>query len=190
MEDCLQLLPYGYSILDYARAYDPEWIQHLEILRQLLSPFQASQSQSPSQGKSMRKRGVSRSSPSLPPHLPLELVFEVMVFLDCLSLLRISRACRDWQALASRPCLWQRLLCRQFALSEESFRLPAPPKRAKGKRGGGGEDKEEAAVSPRLMYRRMHEAYRRVAQQELHGLPFQKKSVVPLELLHGSLFSR
>lgn len=108
----LELLPYGYSILDYARRYDAEWIAWLEALREHILALQP-------QAPSSRSRRPLRSSPV---ELPDEVVSVIITYLDHRDLLRSAQVSRAWCALSNDAQLWTRLLMHDYSIALQALR--------------------------------------------------------------------
>eukprot|EP01039_Chlorochromonas_danica_P010308 gene10308-11408_t len=128
------LVPYGYSILDYARQFDSEWIVYLKELKTILGLKQQQQQQ---------RQTLSDSPKAVPSqrrerkeiHLPDETLFELLSYLDAASLLVATQVNRLWMKQAQRSLLWEKLLLHDFHISVNAVRLFAQGGRAKyGKR--------------------------------------------------------
>lgn len=172
--DCYTLIPYGYSILDYARIYDREWNENvLNMLRKLFSQSVVI----PTSKTDPTVRAKRRQTNSF----PTEIVLEIMKYTDVPSLLVISRTCRDWYRLSIRYDIWEHLLREDFAVQVQAIA-------AKDNTGKGKKQTKDETVNPKFLYRKMHEKYQQVIRQELYGLnqafSSSRKHFVP-----SSLFS-
>lgn len=122
------LVPYGYSILDYARQFDPEWIVYLKELKTILGlQNQLQHQQTVKSVKAMRSQRRERAEI----HLPAETLFELLGYLDAASLLVATQVSRLWMQQAQRSVLWEKLLLHDFHISVQAVRLFAPGGRAK-----------------------------------------------------------
>lgn len=123
-----QLITYGYSILDYAREYDQQWINYIDCFLQNL--FRNS------------SYGVIRKLPTSLRHLfqkmygfsdtnfrhgvhvsaiPDESLYLAMSYLDDESLIAAWGVNRKWNALASSDDLWDNLLKQKFSVCADNI---------------------------------------------------------------------
>lgn len=103
--ECWSLLPYGYSILDYARRYDEAFIALVRYLEDMLA-------------KSKPTRRLPRKRPFFPP----ETTYEVLSYLDSGTLRSAAQVSKMWEQLACRSALWDTLLLKDFSLSVHTLR--------------------------------------------------------------------
>jgi hypothetical protein len=146
--DCMELVPYGFSILDYARRYDHEWIGILHHLRILL-------------GFNNNRIGmgnkIDRKEKYFP--LPSELLLEIFTYFDGPSLASSMQVNREWHSRASQETFWERALLAEYFISAKSFK-PISYKSVR-----------QQELTARQIYKKMHRCYRRVAFRQT--LPFQ-----------------
>jgi hypothetical protein len=158
-----ELIPHGFSIFDYVRKYDPEWIAFLNKLRDFVF-FELRTTE-----KESRTARVS----STKPYLPLEIIFQIMVFLDASALVAASRVSKDWKHLSTRDCLWEGLLIFQFRVSSSQTLRKNNYSRNKKKTTRKMENgKKECfeCFSPYEVYKTMHHSYLMVARANVRLL--------------------
>lgn len=63
----------------------------------------------------------------LPPHLPNEMIWNILQFVDAQTLSRASCVCRDWHDFATRNDLWETLCRDQFGVSASQLKPPPDP---------------------------------------------------------------
>ncbi|RYH32442.1 F-box protein [archaeon] len=102
--ECLDVLPYGYSILDYARKYDEAF---KSLVRHLCRTF--------------FPRKVDSLKTCKPNYFPAETVFEIFTYLDHTTLLQAACVSKLWFFLSEKCALWDRLLLHTFSLSLRSI---------------------------------------------------------------------
>jgi hypothetical protein len=143
----MALLPYGYSILNYARRYDADFIRITDYLASLLNP--------PSQS-------IASKPPVKPNYFPAETVREILCYLDYEGLLTDAQIKLTWKSLASEDDLWDSLLRSQFHLSWEAF-VHLRPSVTPG-----------STLPPsKLLYRQMKRGFRTVILNDSIRLPFR-----------------
>lgn len=153
------IIPYGYSILDYARCYDEEWNeQFLNELRRIFERHLEDK---------RRVQFIEKTVPSnsRKNHFPTEIVFQIMLFVDDKALVALSRVCREWYSLSSKNCLWERLLNVRFSLNTQALIV---------QRNGPSKEKRKSdskhPISAKKLYQKMYQGYQKVIHQELYGV--------------------
>ena len=63
----------------------------------------------------------------LAPHLPNEMIWNILYFVDAQTLSRASCVCRDWHNFATRNDLWETLCRNQFGVSASELKPPPDP---------------------------------------------------------------
>ena len=121
----LQIVPYGYSVLDYARRYDATWIGFIEkFIRSFhglklhgkscgpIAAFaQIYYEYSKFERSSYSPKRVDMST------FPTENLFQVFQYLDDESLLVAGSVSHTWRVLSSSGDLWNSLLKSRFCVS-------------------------------------------------------------------------
>jgi hypothetical protein len=135
-EDCYgnTLILYGYSILEYSRKYDAEWIEALQQLQLILGVI------------SVQKENYKRSMQKITrKYIPDENIYQIMAFLDYKDLLKISEVSKLWFELANRDELWKNLLRDRFSVTPETIQVKA---------------NQKLYIPPKLIYKEMLFAYK------------------------------
>jgi hypothetical protein len=186
-----EVIPYGYSILDYAREYDEEWREIIKILYQL---YQSSSAKL----KKKEKKRIEKKKASI----PKEVIFEIMQYLDDLTLVAMSGVCREWNFLASKDCLWENHLILRFKVSPSCLTSSTSnKKKLKLKKTHctsfeGDPTAEIDLLTPKQLYKKMYQSYLKVIEEEIyHGSTsnfFQnsRSGYVPSSFFSGNGFAR
>jgi hypothetical protein len=186
-----ELIPYGYSILDYAREYDEEWREIIKILYQLY------QNSTVKLKKKEKKQNEKKKA-----SIPLEVIFEIMQYLDDLTLIAMSRVCREWNFLASKNCLWEKHLIIRFKVSPSCLTSSTTnKKKLKSKKVSCPSSEVDPTaeidlLTPKQLYKKMYQSYQKVIEEEIyHGSAsnfFQssRSGYVPSSFFSGNGFAR
>lgn len=171
------VIKYGYSALDYARQYDPEWILLVKYLKELYDKYQTKLSRRQCR-QQFKKVNVNP--------FPRELVYEMMAYLDNQSLCVVAEVSKEWNELATKPSLWETLLFDRFRISCGSLRCKAS-KTNKRKSTNAAEQpvrlNADTDVHPKILYQRMHESFLMVARRSA----IQLQTNVPRSYLAGGI---
>ena len=179
-----ELIPYGYSILDYARQYDRAWNEQiLNLLRKLLEG-------------TIQEKGnpVNSCDKRAKNYFPPEIVFQVMHFTDDITLIRISQTCRECYQLSLKSCLWEQLLSAKFSVkaSDVMVKSDAKKRTRSSEKLFRNESESTQSICAKQLYRKMYQSYQRVVHQELYGVAqaFQSHSqFVPQSFVQGGIFT-
>jgi hypothetical protein len=135
--DQYALLPYGYSVLDYARKYDTQW---MIIVQYLLSIM-------PKTKKRIR-----------PNYFPAETLYELMSYMDHSTLLKAGKVSKFWYRLSCQDSLWKVLLLHNFGLSMQSLRFKLPEQEEQE------HCTVKVQIPNKTMFKKMEYSFRRLAQ--------------------------
>ena len=163
-----QLIPYGYSILDYSRKYDDSWIEKIDKLKALLFPF----------GQNLKPVPVQERNTRSGNFIPDVNVFQIMSYLNGDDLLIVGNVCKSWSEFASRDELWNNLLRSKFAVSAESIRIGA----------GHTKNPKSKQVPSKLIYKKMLFALQNILLH-FNGAQMKAKPVMPNYIFQHSIAS-
>ncbi len=159
-----QVIRFGYSIFDYLRQYDMDWISALEALKhEYLASHNAVVVR-----KRKKKRSLGQPNP-----FPPEMVFAVLSYVDHETLLEAGQVNRTWRCLANDSALWQRLLVAKYGLSAETLVQRSHRKLS------------PAECNPKEMYRTMFLSFRKLLME---GGKFKQRPAVPASALGSAGF--
>eukprot|EP01031_Cornospumella_fuschlensis_P033171 gene33172-40133_t len=150
--ECLELVPYGYSILDYARKYD-------EVFRILVHEL----------CRTFFPRKSDPLKTCKPNYFPAETVFEIFTYLDHTTLLQASCVSKMWFILSGKSSLWDRLLLHTFSLSLRSMQYVTVNSRGKKKNLSDPQDLNDIfgkEPPSRAMFKKMTRSFRSLINNE------------------------
>ena len=175
-----QLLPHGYSILDYSRAYDPEF---RELIERLEAFYYAMKKKKKKNHHHQYHTKPCFCDISYANRFSKESVFIVLSYLDGYDLLAASQVNKEWNELASQNCLWDTLLVKNFSLTLDSIQLLQSKPTKKGNKNKVTMVKmhpTEGKVTSKHLYRTMEGSFRDlVASRPL----FKSQPTIPASFL-------
>lgn len=149
---CLEMLPYGYSILDYARKYDEAFKLIVHHLCRTFFP-----------------RKVDPLKSCRPNYFPAETVFEIFTYLDHTSLLEASCVSKMWFLLSAKNSLWDRLLLHTYSLSLGSMHYVNVSSKSKKRNLSDPYDLDDIfgkEPPSRAMFKKMTRSFRSLVNNE------------------------
>ena len=155
-----QLIQYGYSILDYVRKYDNEWIKSVEYLKQILNL------NNDNQLSFKRKISSSLSQIKLLKSIPNENIHEIMSYLNAKELIKVSLISKTWYELSNRNDLWNHLLKVNFSITIENVYM---------------KDSSKKRISSKNVYKQLYETFHKLRNNKITKL--KSKPIIPSYIL-------
>lgn len=157
MEEELQVVEYGYSILTYAGRYDPRWIEEIQRLRKILTSGE-------------RRRIFVTAAPVNT--FPEENVYHVMEYLDSKDLRVSALVSRRWKCLSSRPALWSNLLRSKFGVSMDAIKSTIRER--------------DGALSAKEVYKEMQKSFNNVLRA-MEGAKMKRMPFIPSYMMQHAI---
>lgn len=168
------ILPYGYSVLDYCRLYDPTWQQWLRDLEAIYTKHIVL--------PRLKQRQNDYSTRLYATRFSKESIYVTLSYLDCFDLLVAAQVNREWNELACHNRLWDRLLVKNFAFETSSIRLLNSKRIDSSKTTENvkrlGDSNGE--ISSKTVYLKMEKSFRDVAFRQSG---FKTQPVIPASFL-------